>query len=103
MVPQLLLQPLVENAIRHGIAPSAEGGVVAIGVERRDAVLHLSVRDNGVGWRGEGTPSQGIGLSNTRSRLQQLYGPAQALTVRSATPRGLQVEITLPYREAVPA
>lgn len=103
MVPHLLLQPLVENAIRHGIAPSAAGGTVEIGVERRAGMLHLFVRDNGVGWRGEGAPSQGIGLANTRERLRQLYGAAQSLQVNAATPHGLRVEIALPFREAVPA
>jgi len=103
IVPHLLLQPLVENAIRHGIAPSAAGGTVEIGVERRAGMLHLFVRDNGVGWRGEGAPSQGIGLTNTRERLRQLYGAAQSLQVNAATPQGLRVEIQLPFREAVSA
>jgi two-component system LytT family sensor kinase len=103
MVPHLLLQPLVENAIRHGIAPSAAGGTVEIGVERREGMLHLSVRDNGVGWRGAGAPSQGIGLSNTRERLRQLYGASQSLQVQSTAPHGLRVDIVLPFREAVPA
>ena len=101
MVPHLLLQPLVENAIRHGIAPAAAGGRVEIAVSREAGRLHLAVRDNGVGWRGDGAPSQGIGLTNTRDRLRQLYGEAQRLEVRAATPRGLHVEITLPFREAL--
>lgn len=100
MVPHLLLQPLVENAIRHGIAPSATPGTVEIGIHRRGATLHLSVSDTGVGWTNGGTAGEGIGLSNTRSRLRQLYGSAQSLQVRAVQPRGIEVDVSIPFREA---
>jgi two-component system, LytTR family, sensor kinase len=106
-VPHLLLQPLVENAIRHGIAPTSVGGTVEIAASRRIGSVHLSVKDDGIGWdigavptHGNGaTAGHGVGLANTRLRLQQLYGGAQAMRVASVAPHGLCVEIDLPFRE----
>jgi two-component system LytT family sensor kinase len=99
-VPYMLLQPLVENAIRHGIAPREGGGTVEI--EARGAPgggLHLEVRDDGVGlaegWDG---PEAGIGIRTTRARLAQLYGPAFRLELRRRTPRGTLVRAVLPAR-----
>ncbi|NJK42422.1 MAG: histidine kinase [Aquincola sp.] len=99
-VPHLLLQPLVENAIRHGIAPRSEPGSVEIAAVRRNGSLHLSVADDGVGRAATAVPRAGIGLTNTRDRLRQLYGAAQSLTVDPVVPHGLRVDITLPFREA---
>ena len=74
-VPSLLLQPLVENAIQHGIAPAAEAGELTIRAQRVEEFLHLQVRDTGLGAAtGEPPRGRGIGLSNTRLRLQKLYG-----------------------------
>jgi two-component system, LytTR family, sensor kinase len=103
-VPHLLLQPLVENAIRHGIAPRSDPGCVEIAACLRDGALHLSVADDGVG-RGVADATRaasgiGVGLSNTRDRLRQLYGTAHSLTVRTVVPHGLRVDIVLPFREA---
>jgi two-component system, LytTR family, sensor kinase len=106
-VPHLLLQPLVENAIRHGIAPSSAGGTVEIAASRRNGSVHLSVKDDGVGWdtanaAGLGNVNgagHGVGLANTRLRLQQLYGGAHAMRVEPAAPHGLSVEIEVPFRE----
>jgi two-component system, LytTR family, sensor kinase len=99
-VPHLLLQPLVENAIRHGIAPRSEPGSVEIAAFRRNGSLHLSVADDGVGRVEHTAPRAGVGLSNTRDRLRQLYGAAQSLSVDAVVPHGLRVDITLPFREA---
>src|SRR5262249_3159082 len=74
-VPHLILQPLVETAIRHGIGPRAVAGEVEIFARRQDGMLALEVRDNGAGAPPE--LAEGIGLTNTRRRLEQLYGPAQ--------------------------
>src|SRR5690606_27190652 len=71
-VPNLVLQPLVENAIKHGIEPHASRGTVEIGARREAERLLLEVRDNGGGLPGE--YKEGIGLRNTRSRLTELYG-----------------------------
>jgi sensor histidine kinase YesM len=97
-VPHLLLQPLVENAVRHGIAPYAAEGTIRIVAERRNGSLHLAVRDDGVGMGSTGA-QEGVGLANTRTRLRQLYGDRQRLEVRDAPEGGVHVEMTLPFVE----
>lgn len=106
LVPHLLLQPLVENAIRHGIAPGTAGGTVAISAARRNGSLVLAVQDDGVGWTPSRTGAEGghgVGLANTRLRLRQLYGAAQSMRVDGGASQGLLVEIALPFREALPS
>ncbi len=95
-VPHLILQPLVENAIKHGIGPRAGGGLVEIEARRRDGTLELIVRDDGVGMTGS-TTGIGVGLSNTRARLSQLYGSKSALHI-GAGPGGVQVFVSFPFR-----
>jgi len=98
-VPRLILQPLVENAIKHGVAPRMEPGTISISSHRDGAGLCLSVRDNGVGLTG-GSRAQlhgGVGLSNTRDRLECLYGSEHSLNFVESTP-GLSVEMRLPFR-----
>lgn len=94
MVPPLLLQPLVENAIYHGIAPRLEGGELTIEAERDGSRLCLRVRDNGAGVR---TNRRGVGLANTAERLRVLYGDDHHLAVRWPNEGGCLVEIGLPY------
>jgi two-component system LytT family sensor kinase len=97
-VPRLILQPLVENAIKHGVAPQTRPGVVSVGARRDGERLFLTVRDNGVGLTG-GTRARldgGVGLSNTRDRLECLYGSDQALNFLESAP-GLTVEMQLPF------
>lgn len=98
-VPSLLLQPLAENAVRHGIAPLPGGGTVRILARRDGGDLELTVADDGAGLR-EGPASMGIGLENTRQRLHYLYGDHQSLTVKAAEGRGVTVTVRLPFREA---
>jgi len=100
-VPHLLLQPLVENAIRHGIAPRSESGTVEIAAYRRDGTLHLSVSDDGVARSAPPAQKGGVGLTNTRDRLRQLYGAAHSFTVDAVAPHGLRVDIAFPFRETV--
>jgi sensor histidine kinase YesM len=97
-VPNMILQPLVENAIRHGIAPRAEPGNIAIQAQRQNGSLHLVVSDDGPGLPPPGQVPQGIGLSNTRARLEKLYGTQQRLEMLGAKNGGLQVAITIPFR-----
>ncbi len=99
-VPSLILQPLVENALRHGIAPRALPGEVRIGARAGDGMLRLSVRDNGVGVgrAGRGGPVEGVGLGNTRARLQQLYGETAGLELTEPPGGGFEVRVTLPLR-----
>jgi two-component system, LytTR family, sensor kinase len=99
-VPYLILQPLVENAIRHGLAPSGRAGVIEVRAHRCEGGLRLQVSDTGVGVP-EGMLArlrEGIGLSNTRARLKQLYGNDHRLELRHGHPSGLVVTIDVPLR-----
>ena len=101
LVPYLILQPLVENAIRHGIEQREERGHLAIRAHHDNGVLELSVTDNGSGLPDDaGAAREGIGLSNTRSRLRHLYGDNQRLELKSVPAGGLEARITIPYRTA---
>jgi sensor histidine kinase YesM len=98
-VPNLILQPLVENAIRHGIAPRAAPGRVAIRAYRRRDTLVLEVEDDGVGLDAA-AGNKGIGLANTRARLEQLYGEAYRFTLEGADGGGTRATVEFPYDEA---
>lgn len=98
-VPTLILQPLVENAIRHGIEPQAAAGLVQIRACLEAGRLRLRVHDNGGGGRKPAKDSPGIGLANTRARLQTLYGTDARLTLTSTSDAGFTVEMEIPYRE----
>jgi two-component system, LytTR family, sensor kinase len=95
LVPPFLLQPLVENAILHGIEPVPAGGMVTIRAWIKGDKLHVSVTDNGVGME---TPPvrEGIGLANTRARLQELFGGAAQVTLTNG--KGVTVEVIMPLR-----
>jgi len=98
LVPQLFFQPLVENAIRHGIADCETGGEIDIRAERQDGLLHLQVRDNGPGLNiSNGSLLEGVGLSNTRSRLEYLYGSGGRFEVCNAGGGGLIVAAAFPF------
>jgi signal transduction histidine kinase len=101
LVPNLLLQPLVENAIRHGIGPRVEPGHVLVRVARHRDTLELEVRDDGVGVPASQLAElvQGVGLSNTRSRLVRLYGERHRFTVTRPPAGGLSVSIVIPVDE----
>ncbi len=104
LVPTLLLQPLVENAIRHGIEPRASRGTVTVGARREGDTLRVWIHDDGIGIGPDGrnglaTDGHGVGLANTRQRLEQLHGASHVFTVGQRTGGGTAVEITLPWRE----
>lgn len=101
-VPNLVLQPLVENALDHGIAPHARPGQVILRARRREDRLELEVQDNGSGLSAVHPPPEGIGLSNTRARLQQLYGTASRFEFSNVAgdDSGLLVRVTIPFRPA---
>ncbi|HEX8000394.1 MAG TPA: histidine kinase [Pyrinomonadaceae bacterium] len=100
-VPNLLLQPLVENAIRHGIAPRATAdtaGTIEISAERHNGTIELRVRDDGAGLSlPQERNTSGIGLANTQARLQQLYGDAHHFRLAPAEGGGLIVSVTIPF------
>lgn len=100
-VPQMGLQPIVENAIRHGIERSSAAGRIQIHASRRDDTLEIKVQDDGPGLRDKNAIARnGIGLSNTRARLQQLYGDRARLSVENGEPGGVVVSMVLPYHLA---
>jgi hypothetical protein len=99
MVPHLILQPLVENAIRHGLAVRQGPGHIEVFAERRGDRLVMQVRDDGVGLPTEATPGRsGIGLRNASERLRQLYGKDHRFELRNREPKGVVVEIDIPFR-----
>lgn len=102
LVPNLILQPLVENAIRHGIEPRSEPGIVEISAKRDKGMLTLKVRDDGPGLPKKSPPQfkEGIGLTNTRARLQQLYGSSHQFDLNSANGSGFEVSFTIPFKTA---
>ena len=101
LVPSLILQPLIENAIKYAITPSEQGGTLRIFARVQHGTLVLQISDTGPGLAGgdNGQKSCGVGLRNTRERLQQLYGDAQAFTLGPNEPTGLTVTINIPFEE----
>jgi LytS/YehU family sensor histidine kinase len=101
LVPNLLLQPLLENALRHGIGRSTEAGSIRISSAKENGRLSIVVADNGAGlpnnWQLK--TSSGIGLANTIARLQQLYGENHRFDIRNRDEGGVEVEIVIPLKE----
>jgi sensor histidine kinase YesM len=102
LVPCFLLQPIVENAIRHGIAHRDEDGIIVTSIERNDDQLYLRVRDNGPGLNGHAQPGHGIGLRNAEERLAHFYPSRYHLRVSEPETGGFEVSITIPYECASP-
>ena len=99
MVPHMLLQPLVENAVRHGIAKRAQDGRIEIGIKRLHDQLVISIKDNGSGFDLQQIPNSGLGLKNSRERLRQLYGEGQQLSAVPVPGGGVEVRVLIPYVE----
>ena len=97
LVPNLVLQPLVENALQHGIAPHARPGLLVLRAARRDRQLELEVRDNGDGLNAGPRQREGVGVANTRARLQELYGSAQSMELINDPEGGVLARVTLPF------
>jgi two-component sensor histidine kinase len=99
LVPSLILQPLIENAVKYAVTPSEEGGTLTISSKVHDRMLILQLSDNGPGLN-NGQKSKngpGVGLKNTRERLQQFYGDRQAFTLAPNDPSGLVITINIPF------
>jgi signal transduction histidine kinase len=99
-VPNMILQPLVENAIKYGIAPRAEGGTIEIGASRTNGHLNLKVSDDGLGvpFGDVANLNEGVGLSNTRARLKHLYGAEHNFELQPRPGGGLQLDLQIPFR-----
>jgi two-component system, LytTR family, sensor kinase len=100
-VPHMILQPIVENAIRHGIGKSSTAGRIQITACRVNDLLEIKVQDDGPGLVVDPESSRGIGLANTRARLDQLYGEAANLAVENGAEGGARVTLVLPFRLAL--
>ena len=103
--PPMMIQTLVENAIKHGLEPKPEGGTLRLVAEIFHGKLQVTVADTGLGFGKAATAGTGVGLANIRERLQLLYGPKATLTVTANQPSGTVVTITVPYKtvEGTPA
>lgn len=101
IVPALLLQPLVENAITHGLSQISTRGLLSVRAWAQGAVMHLEVRDNGPGpLVRPRRPGSGIGISNLRARLERLYGDEQSVTIAAAAGGGCVASVTIPIHLA---
>jgi sensor histidine kinase YesM len=101
VVPNLIMQPLVENAIRHGIAAKSSAGRIEIHARRVNGELEMQVKDDGPGFQGNGSGAgpfrEGLGLANTRARLQQLYGSHHNFTLVNDPKGGVIVTLAIPF------
>jgi len=95
--PPMMIQSLVENAIKHGLEPKPEGGRLGVKAEIVHGKLAVTVADTGLGFGKAATAGTGIGLNNIRERLHLLYGSKATLTVAENSPSGTVVTITVPY------
>ena len=98
-IPSMLLQPIVENSLKHGLAPKVEGGRIYLRTSSRDGRRRIEIEDNGVGISEEKLPHvyvEGIGLSNVRERLRVLYGADFNLDIDSHEGKGTTIKIDVP-------
>jgi LytS/YehU family sensor histidine kinase len=98
----MLLQPLLENAIRHGLEPKIEGGRLDVSAAHDGANLVLTVCDTGLGLQAPARHGTGLGLENIRERLHALYGPGASLVLADAVPCGTVATLTLPMPKPLP-
>jgi LytS/YehU family sensor histidine kinase len=94
----MMIQTLVENAIKHGLEPKPEGGSLKVKAEIVDGKLAVSVADTGLGLGQAVTAGTGVGLANVRERLQLLYGTKASLSITANSPRGTIATISVPYQ-----
>lgn len=98
-VPALFLQPLVENCVKHGLAPPRKNGVITISAARTGDRLMLVVTDNGCGLPSAGALREGVGITNSRKRLEQLYPHKHAFRLEAGVPSGVKVTTEIPFRQ----
>ena len=99
LVPRLILQPLVENSLKHGISKNSLGGEILVSAAKSNGSLELAVCDNGKGVADTelSSPSNGVGLTNTRERLEQLYQQEMTMTIESVASGGFKVNLIIPF------
>ena len=102
LVPHMVLQPIVENAVRHGLGQSEEAVTIEVAASSDNGSLTLAVSDDGPGLLSAAPGHSGIGLTNTKNRLARLYGDKATLVIGPAATRGVRVTITLPVRMVAP-
>lgn len=100
LVPALILQPLVENAVKHGVLPREEGGSVTVTIAQNDGALHICVADDGPGLSKAADGQLGVGLPNTAARLKELYGEDSQFSIASPPGGGVSAKIKIPFRTA---
>jgi two-component system LytT family sensor kinase len=102
LVPALILQPLVENAVKHGVLPREQGGSVTVTIVRNDGTLSICVADDGpgLGLSQAVNGQRGVGLSNTAARLKELYGEASHFSMASSPSGGVTAKVEIPFRTA---
>jgi LytS/YehU family sensor histidine kinase len=98
LVPPMTIGTLIENSIKHGLAPRASGGRLDITAHRDEESLVIAVADDGVGFRAES--GRGVGLANIRARLETLFGPNGSLELAANADGGVTATLRLPYRRA---
>jgi hypothetical protein len=100
--PSMMIQSLVENAIKHGLEPKADGGLLSVRAEIVHGKLAVTVADTGLGFGKAATAGTGIGLNNIRERLKLLYGNKASMTIAENSPSGTLVTLTVPYQAQTP-
>jgi LytS/YehU family sensor histidine kinase len=101
-VPSLILQPIVENAVKHGIAKRAQGGTIRIAASLDCGKVTLTVSNDGPPLLPAGSSGSGIGNANVRTRLKSLYGDAFEFTMRNGKAGGVEVSVSIPYIASSP-
>jgi LytS/YehU family sensor histidine kinase len=96
--PSMMIQSLVENAIKHGLEPKAEGGQISVSAEIVHGKLAVTIADTGLGFGKAETAGTGVGLANIRERLKLLYGDRASMVVADNVPSGTIVTLTVPYQ-----
>jgi LytS/YehU family sensor histidine kinase len=102
LVPHMVLQPIVENAVRHGLGQSEDAVTIEVAATCANGSLALVVSDDGPGLLAPRPGHSGIGLANTKTRLARLYGDSARLVIEEGAGRGVRVTITLPIRTVLP-